>query len=166
MVIFVNKTQGLTLLELLVALAIVAILAVVAIPNFTDTAKRNRVTSNANSILSSLQFARTEALRRGGSVEVVPTDGSDWANGVCVFIDANDDNVCDSGEEVRVWSAFADDSSVTEGDASRTHYSFDSRGFVSNAAAFQICDDRTGETGRVVQLLISGTSWVGEFACS
>ena len=114
-----NRAKGFTLLELLIVMAIAGFLVAVAVPNFSETIKRNRMTANANEVFASVQYARTEALRRGGSVVLTPADGSTWVNGFRVFADANGNNAYDSGEEeLRVWGKLKGGSTlVAEGGA-------------------------------------------------
>lgn len=71
--------RGLTLVELVVALAIVAISATLAAPSFAQMIASYRVRAAADGILGALNFARTEALRRNTPVafSLVP-GGSGW----------------------------------------------------------------------------------------
>lgn len=62
--------RGFTLLELMVTIAVLAILTTIAIPNFRDLVQNNRVTTQANELVSALTFARTEAVKRGRNVVV------------------------------------------------------------------------------------------------
>ena len=65
--------RGFTLLELMVTVAVAAILATVAVPGFRDLIQNNRVTTQTNELVSALNFARTEAVKRGRNVAVVVT---------------------------------------------------------------------------------------------
>ena len=65
-----KRETGLTLIELMVALTVLAILAFVAVPNFTQLVRENRVTTNANEIVTLLTTARSEATRSGLDVTV------------------------------------------------------------------------------------------------
>ncbi len=171
-----KKQFGLTMLELLVVMVIVAILASVAVPSFNETTKRNRMTANANEILSVLQLARAEALRRGGRVVVAASDGADWVNGVRLYFDVvNDNNFVDTDdEEIRIIGGFSDGAMISANGGSEALV-FDSRGFVqpldtdgtSGAIAnaievLKICDDREGETGRNINILISGSVYISD----
>ena len=62
--------SGFTLVELMVTLAVAAILMALAVPSFTSVINGNRLTSTANELVSSLQLARSEALRRNTQVRV------------------------------------------------------------------------------------------------
>ncbi|GAB2191851.1 GspH/FimT family pseudopilin [Sessilibacter sp. MAH2] len=165
-----KDNSGFTLIELLVAVAILAILVAFAIPNFTDTTARSRLAANANEVLGAIQLARAEALRRNGAVSLAPLDGADWSNGFAVYIDAGGTaNAYDDGEEIRIFENFGRGTTIATVGAS-TNIIFDSRGFAnSNGAgaapseeALRICDDRPAEVGRLVNLLVSGATWVAD----
>lgn len=65
-----RRHSGLTLIELLVVIAIVAILSAIAVPSFMSTTQKYRTTSEANSFFVDLQFARSEAIRRGEPIVI------------------------------------------------------------------------------------------------
>ena len=65
--------RGFTLLELMVAIAVLAILATVGVPSFRELIQNNRVVTQTNELVSALNFARTEAIKRGRDVELVVT---------------------------------------------------------------------------------------------
>jgi type IV fimbrial biogenesis protein FimT len=69
-----------TLVELMVVLAIVAIGATLAAPNMAVFMANYRVRAAAESMLTGLNFARTEALRRNTAVSfALVSGGSGWA---------------------------------------------------------------------------------------
>jgi len=70
---FPGKAKGFTLIELIVVITILAVLATLAAPSFRETIKTNRVISQSNELVALLNFAKSEAIRRGVNVEVVLT---------------------------------------------------------------------------------------------
>ncbi len=79
--------RGFTLIELLVTVALVAILMAVAAPSMTTFQRNAELTSFSNTLLSAINAARGEAMKRGQSAMVVPTDGTNWSSGCVVFVD-------------------------------------------------------------------------------
>lgn len=84
--------RGFTLIELMITLAILAILVSATAPSFTRMIEDNRVTTQANTLLSSFSLARFEAIKRGVNVTVTPKSGG-YGNGWCVHTGA----VCTDG---------------------------------------------------------------------
>ena len=77
--------RGFTLLELMVAIAVLAILVTVGVPSFRDLIQNNRVTTQTNELVSALNFARTEAVKRGRNIEVdVASETAGWSATVSI----------------------------------------------------------------------------------
>lgn len=77
------RVGGFTLIELMVTISVLAILITIAIPSFTATINRNRLATAANGLVSGLQLARAEAVRRGGRVVVCASPDPAAATPVC-----------------------------------------------------------------------------------
>ncbi len=65
-----HLVSGFSLIELLVVIAIVAIIAVIGLPSFMTTVSGIRMSGEINGILGTMNFARSEAIKRGGTVSV------------------------------------------------------------------------------------------------
>jgi type IV fimbrial biogenesis protein FimT len=83
--------RGLTLVELMVALAIAALLAVAAAPSFTEYLANSRLRENANMLYAQILFAQSEAIKRNtvvrvevAATKVVISDLDDPANPVAL----------------------------------------------------------------------------------
>ena len=95
------RELGFTLIELMVTLAMVAILMTVAVPSFTTFQRNAELTSFSNSLLSGINAARGEAMKRGRNAMVVPKDG-DWNKGWTVFVDVNRNGAYDEATDITV----------------------------------------------------------------
>jgi len=82
--------RGFTLVELLIALAVVAILVGMAAPSFQDTLADVRLTAEQNRLVKALRQARSEAIKRVGTVTLCKSDdggacGGSWGDGWLLF---------------------------------------------------------------------------------
>lgn len=62
--------QGVTVVELMVAVAILAILLAIGVPSFQNYIRNTQIRATAESMLAGLNLARTEALRRNTRVSL------------------------------------------------------------------------------------------------
>jgi type IV fimbrial biogenesis protein FimT len=109
-----KSCRGVTLIELMIALAVMAILAAMAVPSFQNQIRSSRLSTAANDLSSALALARAESIRRGARVTVCrsstasnalptcDTGGGAWTDGWVVFVntDADTPPAIDAGEEI------------------------------------------------------------------
>lgn len=158
-----EKQLGFTIIELMFTLAIASILLAIGIPSFQTLIKNNKIVVTSNGIAGAIAFARTEAIRRGNVVHVGEGTGN---VGYRVWIDEDDDDSFDLGEEeLRVWPANPDGVTVVSA-SSLTFYEFRGTGEASAGDVLRVCDDRTGERGNKYTLLVSGSLSRADEPCS
>ncbi len=75
-----SASCGFTLIELLVTLAVLGIVMTLAAPSLSDFVKSNRLKTTAFDLLVSLNYARSEAIKRNADATVTPAV-SGWSGG-------------------------------------------------------------------------------------
>jgi len=96
----------------MVVVALLSIVLALALPSFRSMTERWRVQQAVDDLRSTMFYARSEAIRRGGDVYVeklpAATPGctlaaraADWDCGWVVFIDANGNQRWEAGEEIQ-----------------------------------------------------------------
>ncbi|MGE5652450.1 MAG: GspH/FimT family pseudopilin [Bacillota bacterium] len=93
--------DGFSLPELLIVVAIVGIFASLGAPSFRDMIERQRIATTVNDFFAAIYLARSEAIRLGARVDLVPKDAAgDWSKGWVVFIDENGNQRPDGRERI------------------------------------------------------------------
>lgn len=90
---FQVSKRGFTMVELMVVVTIAAILVVMAVPAYTSTITRYRISTEVNGLVGDLQYARSEAVKQGINVTMcISTDSAtctgntpSWAAGHVVI---------------------------------------------------------------------------------
>lgn len=152
---------GFTILELMVVIAVAGILAAFAVPNFGEMMKNNCLVTKTNSMISSLQFARSEAVKRNNSVSLNALNGGDatneWGMGW---------NIVDDSTATTIRVVQQECSATTANETSNvTMINYSGDGFIVNNGTIDLCDDRTGETGRRITISVTGRPGVSEIVC-
>ena len=178
------RLHGFTLVELMVALAILAVLLAVAAPSYRDFIVDSRMNGEANELLTMLTFARSEAVKRNGTVSMCSSgngtgcaNSGNWAQGWIAFVDLDGDGVFDSGSDtmLRVHGALNEQSSLvgiltgTETEATDVSFLPDGRAMLSGGAGqngqFDLCTSGAPAAGRRISLAL-GRAQAVKFTCS
>ena len=167
-----EHSPGFTLMELMVTISIAGILLGVAIPSFTSIISSNRLTTYANELVTALNLARSEAIKRGQHVVVRKTE-PDWEDGWQVFVDIDrsttaKENVLDASDIVlRVYSKLPD-SYTLRGNSSFTNFiRYQPDGSGNAGGSFVLCDISDGNnipeknTSKLITVSSSGRVHMG-----
>jgi len=88
-----KRSTGFTLTEVLAVVAILGLLATIGLPSMRDLIASSRLRGVASDLYGSLIFARSEAIKRNGSVDIIPTVASNWGAGWTVRITGTTQNL-------------------------------------------------------------------------
>ena len=143
-----NKQHGLSVVELMGAISIIAVVNSLAGPTLSETIKRNQLRSQAERVMTTLNLARSEAVKRNQPVSICRSqDGNScsggWSDGWIVFSNLDADNVVDGGtdEVIRVYDGLAEGHKFygTVGNDALTYYSDGS--YAAGSETVRICPE-------------------------
>lgn len=144
-----NYIKGFTLLELMVTVAIASVLVGIAIPSFTSLISSNRLTTYANELVTTLNLARSEAVKRGQHVVVLKT-GVNWEKGWQLFVDIDrsttaKQNVLDASDIVlKTYSALPTFYTLRGNNNFTNFIRYQPDGSSNNIGSFVLCDNHDG----------------------
>jgi|JI10StandDraft_1071094.scaffolds.fasta_scaffold03218_23 type IV fimbrial biogenesis protein FimT len=117
-----SRPRGLTLIELMIALAIAVMLLSLALPSMLASLQRHRLKGAAEALAADLTEARFEAARRGVPVHFEFTPGAEWCYAANLVAGCD----CHSRQPCQIKSVRADDArGVGLADAQNTHFAPD-----------------------------------------
>lgn len=194
MTMMIKTTKGMTLIELVVAVAIFAVLASLAAPNLKSFMRSNRLTSATNDLASSLNIVRSEAVKRGTSIILCISDATqsncnsgstNWEDGWIAFVDADNSDTFNSGDTVLRVNTSLGGGTTVRSDQFPSTITFNSDGSAEAIGSFRICDEEENanrarginitNTGNIsaakdtnddgTRNIYTGTSTWGEISC-
>lgn len=160
---------GFTLVELMITLTILGVMLTIAAPNFQNVVKNNRIATETNRLLADLQFARSEAMKRGVRVVLcrsgnpaaaAPTCGgtaNTWTNGWLIFASGDSNDTYDSATDtlLRVAQASTGTLTVKSNSTPNNGLEFNANSSTNEGGAtarFAVCDDRGATYGRMIEI--------------
>jgi type IV fimbrial biogenesis protein FimT len=152
-----KKLRGFTLIELMITLAVMAILITAALPSFNEFIKNNRLTTQANDFIAAMNLARSEAIKRGASINISSTSGDgNWSGGW---------RITDTGGNIiRITQALTGNSTLTSTNGV-AQFQYRADGLINTPDTLSLCDDRGGETGRTITINTVGRASVTTLNC-
>lgn len=172
------QQAGFTLIELMIVIVIVAIFVTVGVPSFQNLVSDNRLSTQANRLVSSLQFARSEALKLRTSISVCrSTDGTTcvgaggpWETGWIVFVDDNQNGATDAtdgngdtdaGETIlQSIGAISGGNTLRGVGAVNNFVTYQANGLQDSAPAggnFRLCDGNNPDTSKSREIRVTST---------
>lgn len=162
--------KGFTIVELMIAIAVLGLLLGLGIPSFQSTIQNNRMTSSINELVTSLNQARSEAVKQNLPVRICASDDGtscgdnsvNWEDGWIVFVDRDDDGVIDDGDDcgenatddciLSVQTALAGNLTLRGNDNTLAYFG---SGASNNTDTITVCDSRGDDYAKAI--IISST---------
>lgn len=154
-----RTARGFSLIELLAAMVIMGLLLGAGVPAYESLVEDNRMVTNINELSAAVQFARSEALKRGAPVRLCISanaslnnggcsNGSDWSAGWNVRVSGGGGAVLrrraplDGAETLDELGSPANDGRIT----------FDRLGFTADVKTIVACnvDDEAGRARGII----------------
>lgn len=156
------ESKGFTLIEMIVVVALVAIISAFALPSFSNLVGGNRMSTQYNMLLSSLSFARSEAIKRNTSVTVCRSNNQTtcvggWQNGWIVFVDNGVIGTVNAPNDtiLNVHGALATGNTLSYAAINKVTYLANGLIAVGDQGTFSFCDTRVGNFG--IQIIVTPT---------
>jgi type IV fimbrial biogenesis protein FimT len=167
------KSRGFNLLELMITLAVAVIFVTIALPSFSGILQSVRLKTQIYDFNGALDFARSEAVKRGKWVTVCASaaqaacgpNGTQWENGWIVFVDTNNNHTFVAGEDLlRATSALISTytlrataaTTLATTNASYGYITFNAKGAPSASGQFVLCQNGLINPSQAVLIGTSG----------
>jgi len=152
------RQKGVTLIELMIAVAVASVLLSMAIPSFKQTIVGNRLSTINNEFFAALNFTRAEAIRSGHKAAICKspvatprtcsTSTTDyWEQGWIAYVDSNNNGSLDSSEILKVWPALPNQYTLRSSAFPHIIW-YDPRGATSGNGNFAACHNSDEESAK------------------
>jgi len=181
---------GFTIIELLIAVVVLGLMLTMGVPSMAGFMKNSRVKGQAYEFINTLNYARSEAIKRKERVVLCrsanptassPTCGgvaNTWTTGWLIFTDPDDNDVYNSGTDIllKVGSNIPPNVNIRTNSTANNNIEFNADGTTNEGGAtarVAICDDRGPNYGRQINIsaigrpkLEKGTTSVAISSCT
>lgn len=166
------RQRGFNIIELMVGITVLGVLLGIGVPSFTEMIRTNRLVEQSNGMVTALNYARSEALKRGLRVSLCPgtkgvcAGGTDWNAGIVVFTDDTGTNgtLDNTDEALQEWPP-STSGFIAGGSSSPASVSFLPTG-ADVAVQIDIYKDHcTGLNRRQITVAVTGRIGMTKVAC-
>jgi type IV fimbrial biogenesis protein FimT len=164
---------GFTLIELVVTTAVLSILLAIAIPGFQSTVKENRIITETNRLVTDIQLARSEGLKRRARVilcrsadptSATPSCGgttNTWSSGWLVFVSGDTNGSYEAANDtlLRIGQPAGGEITIKTNGTSNNNLEFNPDATTNESgsvARFALCDERGESHGRQIEVPPTG----------
>ena len=137
-----KQSDGFTLIELIIVVAIIGIFSAVAIPSIKDMTDRNRLKNIVETMAQDIQLARSEAVKRNSDIFLTVDESAAWCYGIdsnaagcdCTVTNSANDAYCDLK---RIVSTDFSNISVTAANTNLASVTFTPTGVAQNTGKIE-----------------------------
>ncbi len=148
-------------------IAIIAVGAVLAYPNFQGFVANNRLTSQSNKFVGTVNTARSEAATKRVEITIEANDTTspvDWSQGWSAYGDIDNDATTPD-ELIAEVKPFEGQITLLGTPDTVSTLTVSPNGRVQPALMLVMCDSRTGEKGRLLNITTTGRVEVSNKIC-
>lgn len=168
-----SKQKGLTVIELIIALAIMLIVIKMGTSSLKAMALRQYMTTNVNQLISIQRMARQLAMSHKAPVTMCPTINGEhcvsqinWQQGILVFVDRDGDRIIDRNDKlIKFYKPQHKKIQITWRAAARKRYlQFLANGWTATInGTFRLCfEDESLHYNRAIIVSMSGRTRLSE----
>jgi len=161
----VHRSNGLTLIELLVTMAILVVMATIAVPSFSTFIQNRKHSAAIADFRSAIAFTRSEAVKRGTPTAVCASsnglecNGVSWTVGWLAYVDKDANGAKDSNEQVlRINEALDSGYTLLGSTNVATSIRYKPNGDSLETGVITLCDSRGADKAEAIIIAPSGKS--------